>query len=333
MKNKIKLVSLILSLLTLFGCAEKPLQSSGESSLQNSEISSTDSISSLDSEATESTESVDENWIKGKENCETFSYNKDNYTFTNYYYETGESYDPYGYSPYDGKTFAEFKAEKEGVIVKARVAGDSYNAVLTGYSQLFFDNSDLETRASVTVGNRVNHPYYFFYTLTPVIIEEIVDDGIYGTSIKVGEVVYVMEEYYKISENVIQIIKNNGEREVKKYEAFYGGEIAKLHEEQWKEKLDLHAKLLENHPEGVVMGEIAYPMEKDNSYLLFISENHKCKAIDEEEFKVCKTYINFNLSADEPTSYGEKMDAKMNRYKRYKEFWEEAKALYGSYFE
>jgi len=301
MKNIIKLTALILSLLTLFGCAEKPLQSSGESSVTNSEVSSTDSVSSLDSEATESTESVDENWIKGKENCETFSFDKNSFSFTNSYYETDKTYDSHGFSPYDGATLEKYISKKEtGIFIKGRIAGESYNAFYTGYNQLFFDNSDAANKSGKTVGNRISYPPCYHIVLTPVVVEEIIDDRTYGTSLKVGDIVYVTENYYIVSNNAIKVIEAKKNYTLNSLALPEKEELTQNTERRYNEEIDLHNQLLSGHSDKVAMGEILYPMEKDKSYLLFVTEKHDYKEIDEENVKICKTYLNFNLSDDAP---------------------------------
>ena len=336
MKNKIKLTALILSLTTLFGCAENNLTSSGESSLQNSEVSSSDATSSVSESttSTENTESVDENWIKGDEDCEIFSFDRDSFSFTNAHYEMDKDYDPHGFSPYAGSaTLEEYTLERRrGVFIKGRIAGDSYNAFYTGYSQLFFDNSDTSKSGKITEVKTFYPPCYPI-VLTPIVVEEIVDDGLYGTSLKVGDIVYVTENYYVMSENVIKVIEAEKKSVLDSLALPGREETAQSVESEFNNTIDLHNQLLSRHNDELAMGEISYPMEKDKSYLLFVNEKHSYKEIDKQDVKICEMYLNFNLSDDAPTSYGEKMDGRMNRYKRYIDFWEQAKELYGSHFE
>lgn len=101
-------------------------------------------------------------------------------------------------------------------------------------------------------------------------------------------------------------------------------ETAQSVESEFNNTIDLHNQLLSRHNDKLAMGEISYPMEKDKSYLLFVNEKHSYKEIDKQDVKICEMYLNFNLSDDAPTSYGEKMDGRMNRYKRYIDFWEQA---------
>ena len=342
MKNKIKLTALILSLLTLFGCAEKPVQSSGESSLQNSEVSSTVS----DSLVSEGEESADKKGEKKQYSTICFSYDK--YEITNEYYlknhtdENGKHIEidscPLDVNKQDLKFGSEtitglselLKLSDNGekcIVVKVTVSGDSY--ALNGRYCGDWQSSEFD-----------NEFYYKGYdcVYTPVKIEAIVDTNGTNSSIKAGDTYYLKEDYRVINENFSKAMQD-----------YRNSLIIAEANDHWTEDVGIfedfdsflinHKKLLayaENNNDKAIVSERAFPLEQGKTYLLVIRENTEELSDNLKELLGDSKALNYYLYpfdvGNEPEIKSKALEC-LNDIEFYKQLYNEAKELYGSYFE
>ncbi|MBE6880839.1 MAG: hypothetical protein E7490_08420 [Ruminococcaceae bacterium] len=342
MKNKIKLTALILSLLTLFGCAEKPLQSSGESSVTNSEVSSTD-VASLVSEDEESADKKDE-----EKEYYTFSFSYDRYEVTNEYYLKNHTDEKGAYIEIDSCPLEANKRDlkfggqmitgvkellklsdngEKCIVVKATVSGDSY--ALNGRYCGDWQSSEFDDEF-----------YYKGYdcVYTPVRIEAIVDANGTNSSIKAGDTYYLKEDYRVINENYSKAIQD-----------YRNSLIIAEANHHWFQDVGIfedfdsfpinHKKLLsyaEDNKDKAIVSERAFPLEQGRTYLLIIREkageiSDDLKELLGDSKELAYYAYPFDVSI-EPEIKSKAFEC-LNDIEFYKQLYNEAKDLYGSYFE
>ncbi|MBE6880840.1 MAG: hypothetical protein E7490_08425 [Ruminococcaceae bacterium] len=309
MKNKIKLVSLILSLLTLFGCAEKPLQSSGESSVTNSEVSSTD-VASLVSEDEESA-TVNENkeqFLKAPEGADGFVYDRETFRFTtkDEMEVRGGMMDPH--TPYvkEYDEYIQYYKENNYIYVKVSIAGESFSVINSkmGNTCLFSNEKNMDG------------------VFTPVLIEEVVDSLGNKVTVSKGDIVYVHEWYSKVSEKLIKLWEDTLAQDKENYiENEYN-------DFEVREKIIDYSKAHTN--DNSIKLYYAYPMEQGKSYLVLIKNEKLTNSLDMDMYDTWPYVLNLGDSA--PDSYKD-TDFFLYFYYQYEILWKACKDLYGSYFD
>lgn len=185
MKKLTKATALILSALMLFGCTSNSANGGVGDTTPPSESSVTDSknessATENSSETDNSSKENDENLVKNIEGYQTFSYSKDKYLSTTSNKISNRERD--GYSTNEDATvtlpLARYVVQDEVLVIKCRVAGDSY-VFQNGRSGI----KTVQTSSDINILNGV---------YTPVVIEEVIDKTTDAVSdLKAGDVIYI----------------------------------------------------------------------------------------------------------------------------------------------
>ena len=313
MKNKIKLTALILSLLTLFGCAENNSTSSGESSLQNSEVSSTDSNSLVsEDELSSTTDENKEQFLKAPEGADGFVYDRDTFRFTTVDVDVGilGLLDGHTTTPLACDKFIEKCKKNDFICVKVSIAGESFevfNGMMLGETDTPFGNEN--------VGG----------VFTPVLIEEIVDTFDNKAAVNKGDIIYLRESYNRVTDNVI---KWEEEKLAKDKSDFENGKEPEQYFFEIREQIiDYYKAHTEDN--SLILYQV-YPMELNKSYLVLMNNEKVENLLDMDAHENWGYFLNLGDSA--PDSYIG-VDWVLYYYYQYETLWKGCKELYGSYFE
>ncbi len=311
MKNKIRLTAFILSLLTLFGCAENNLTSSGESSLQNSEVSSTDSNSLVsEDEVSSTTDENKEQFLKAPEGADGFVYDRDTFRFT-----TKDEmiirgmFDPHTPIVSEFDKNLKYYRENNYICVKVSIVGESVDVLdgMMGDVRIMFSD---ENTAGV---------------YTPVLIEEVVDSLGNKATVSKGDIVYMREWYHKVTD---RLIKLQEDALAKDKEDFKNGKEPEQYSFEIREQIIDYYKA-HTDDDSVILYQ-AYPMETGKSYLVVMKNEKFSNSLDMNMYDNWGYALNLGDSA--PDSY---IDTDYYLYFRYQYeiLWKGCKELYGSHFE
>ncbi len=302
MKNRIKFTAFILSLLTLFGCVNNPTKTGSESFEQNSEISSTDVISSSDSENTESGVENSEQFLKAPAGEQGFVFDRDTFRFTtkDEMVDIRGMFDPHtSLVSFDFEKYMKYLEENNFIFAKVRIVGESFQ----------------------TIGDiKMDGGYYLSGVYTPVLIEEVVDSLGNESVINKGDIVYTREMHQIVTDEFIQVLEEelNKDKENFDHEGTYG----------YRQKTIDYYK--EHTIDNSLVLYCAYPMETGKSYLIAI-QNEKVENHFGIDMLGSSGYA-LNLGDSAPDSYPDN-DFYLYHYSDYTIFWRGCKELYGTYFE
>lgn len=331
MKN-LKLTSLALAVALLSSCAANQAQTAEDNKTVGGSTEISDPAESTDAsdqsgiivDLTE--DEIEHPWLKAPDGLEGFTFDRNTSILINFSDDYSypfravcasgglEPYDPIFPKDYD--EFAVDISEAENTYVKASIAGESFQLYhyYINISEDKYYPSDLMSY----------NPQNYGGVVTPILIEDIVDDFGKKSPFKKGDIVYVIEPYNYVNAKYVEYWEYN-------FPDTMGAEWFKEHE-------ITDETFQFNEEDGY------YPMEVGKSYLILL-DNKKYDRVDnlhddydddyaklDDIVKIYRTgsYI-LNLGDDAPDSYGEE-DIHMTNYKQYCAYWEACKKLYGEYF-
>lgn len=330
MKKLSKATALMLSAVMLFGCTDNLAQSGVGDTTPPGESSGAESESKNDNSATESSvtdsgsisdssgEENSENLVKNIEGYQTFSYDENKNELINmtiYTHEGSDYYNTYNVFEPTIENIKKYAYDSiEPVAIKCHVVGDSY----------YIYNGKC---GDVQVMERDARGVY-----TPVIIDEILDNGGKECVYEVGDIVYI-NELYEIT------VPYKGSMPL--FDALY-----KMTYEQYKtDSGDFTSEYYENaeagfygtikEGNGKYIYSISTPvaMQKGESYLVF-ADNNKMPNENDGNIYAKNYHIIFNLEKDKPTVFSTEngddemfMSARCYRYQ-----WNILKEKYGEHF-
>lgn len=351
MKKLTKTTALILSAVMLFGCASNSATGGlgdttppGESSVTDNEKenSSNDNISNAQST------SGSDGFVKNTEGYQTFSYEKDKYQMSSVtIFNKKEALDNVIISipeiPEPDNITEGNVVLHNPVAIKCKIAGYS----------IYFDKKNKS--GDVTVKNNNEGHDYLYGVFTPVVVEEIIDSFGYEPDFKVGDTVYI-DENYIITKDFADYYEQNGENnsdEIKVYETYIDDlnfsleselkkgdnadsklieEIKEMIEKRQHdiEEIKSYQKYVEENEKSVITLLYGFPMQKDTSYFAYINANKIEGTTDNNSyyFSYCEKY---NLGDDEPESLGEE-EKYVSFHYTYECSWTYLRKKYGEYF-
>lgn len=349
MKKLTKTTALILFALMLIGCTSNSANDGVGDTTPPSESSITDSknessATENSSETDNSSKENDENLVKNIEGYQTFSYSKDKYLSTTSNKISNRERD--GYSTNEDATvtlpLARYVVQDEVLVIKCRVAGDSY-VFQNGRSGI----KTVQTSSDINILNGV---------YTPVVIEEVIDKTTDAVSdLKAGDVIYIEEGFHVcefIDENGNTILMSadedikNKKEEIAEYEKYIDEEKAnKIPDEETLKEYEINiaqTKILieecnafnnfvrENNGK-VVFADSGSPMEKEVSYLAFVAVTPVPGTNDGNSYH--KAYpMKYDLAYDDvPSLFGED-DIYFQGLYGYEKSWKAMKEKYGDHF-
>ena len=349
MKKLTKTTALILFALMLIGCTSNSANDGVGDTTPPSESSITDSknessATENSSETDNSSKENDENLVKNIEGYQTFSYSKDKYLSTTSNKISNRERD--GYSTNEDATvtlpLARYVVQDEVLVIKCRVAGDSY-VFQNGRSGI----KTVQTSSDINILNGV---------YTPVVIEEVIDKTTDAVSdLKAGDVIYIKEGFY-----VCEFIDENGntvfmsadkaikekKEKLAKYEKYIKEEKAKeVPDDDALESYEHEISILKyeikqsvilndfisTHNGKVVLSDDGLPMERDVSYLAFVAVTPIPGTNDGNSYH--RAYpMKYDLAYDDvPSLFGED-DIYFQGLYGYEKSWKAMKEKYGDHF-
>lgn len=350
MKKLTKTTALILSAVMLFGCTDNVTQSGVGDTTPPGESSGTDSKnenSSADNSSEIPNTSVNDGFVKNAEGYQTFSYEKDKYLMSSVtiFNKKEAQSDIYILpdNPEPGDIAERSFVLHEPVAIKCKIAGDS----------IYFDKKNKS--GDVTVKNNNEGHDYLYGVFTPVVVEEIIDSFGYEPDFKVGDIVYI-DENYIITKDFADYYEQNGNNhsdEIKMYEENIDDWNFNLKSELKKgdnadsevievtkkliekrqheiEEVKSYQKYVEENEESVITLLYGFPMQKDTEYFAFVNANKIEGTTDNNSyyFSYCEKY---NLGDDKPESLGED-DEYVSFHYCYEYSWYNLSKKYGEHF-
>ena len=354
MKKLTKATALILSALMLFGCADNNARSGAgdttlpsESSVTESKSESKQENSFADNKSEVKDKSDNNGFVKNAEGYQTFSYEKDKYPMSSVTIFNKKEISSEIFilpdNPEPGNITEGNVVLHNPVAIKCKIAGDS----------IYFDKRNKS--GDVTVKNNNEGHDYLYGVFTPVVVEEIINSFGYEPDFKVGDKVYINENYI-ITKDFADYYEQNGENhsdEIKVYEENIDDwnfsleselkkgdkadsnvieETKKLIEQHQQviEEIKLYRKYAEENEESVITLLYGFPMQKDKSYFAYVNANKIEGTTDNNSyyFSYCEKY---NLGDDEPESLGEE-EKYVSFHYTYGCSWNYLRKKYGDHF-
>ncbi len=328
MKKITNASALILSALMLFGCTSNSATGGVGDTTPPSESSVTESKSesSGESSATENSSVIDntskeseENLVKNIEGYQTFSYDEDKNEITNITIFTNEGSDYYDiYKVFEPtiENIKEYAYESiEPVAIKCHVVGDSYYVYNGKCGDVQVMNRDI--RGGV---------------YTPVVIDEILDDGGKECVYKNGDIVYICEPYEVTSsyKGKMPFFDQYYQMSRERYETESGELTSGYYEDPW---VGLYNTLKEGNGKYIFSVNIPLAMQKGESYLAYI-DNSKTPNENDGNIYAKNYHIIFNLEKDKPTVFSTEVgdDEFFSSARCYRYQWKILKEKYGEHF-
>lgn len=350
MKKLTKTTALILSAVMLFGCASNSANGGvGDTTppRENSVIESKNENSSADNSSEIPNTSRNDGFVKNTEGYQTFSYEKDKYPMSSVTIFNKKEIRSDIYilpdNPEPSNITEGNVVLHEPVAIKCKIAGDS----------IYFDKKNKS--GDVTVKSNNEGHDYLYGVFTPVVVEEIIDSFGYEPDFKVGDTVYI-DENYIITKDFAGYYEQNGKNhsdEIKVYEENIDSwnfdleselkkgdnadsnvieEIKKLIEKRQQviEETKSYRKYVEENEKNVITLLYGFPMQKDTTYFAFVNANKIEGTTDNNSyyFSYCEKY---NLGDDEPESIGED-DKYVSFHYCYEYSWMNLMKKYGEHF-
>ena len=328
MKKLTKTTALILSALMLFGCTSNSANGSVGDTTPPSESSVTDSNneSKAESSVTEnsstpdnSNDKSDENLVENIEGYQTFSYDENKNELINitiYTNEGSDYYDIYKVFEPTIENIEEYAYESiEPVAIKCHVIGDSYYVYNGKCGDVQVMNRDI--RGGV---------------YTPVVIDEILDDGGKECVYKIGDVVYIEEAYditvpYKGSMPFFDTLYKNAREQ---YETESGELTSGYYEDSI---VNFYNAIKEGNGKYIFSTNTPLAMQKGESYLAYI-DNSKTPNENDGNIYAKNYHIIFNLDKDKSTVFSTEAgdDELFSSARCYRYQWKILKEKYGDHF-
>ena len=348
MKKLTKTTALILSAVMLFGCASNSANGGVGDTTPPGESSGTDSKnenSSADNSSEIPNTSGSDGFVKNAEGYQTFSYEKDKYQISSVTMFNEEEIlsanDMIPYAPQPSNVSNVILPQV--VAVKCRIAGDS----------IYFDTKNKS--GDVTVKTNNDGYDYLLGVFTPVVIEEIIDSFSYEPDFKVGDTVYIYEDY-TVTKDFTEYCKQNDKRNsdavkllqsyLENYEFDLEKELQKGNKadneridainegiektKQQIKRIESYDKYIAENGENVLTLFNGFPMQKGTEYFAYINATKIEGTTDNNNYYLsyCEKY---NLGDDEPESLDKNEEYVSFRY-NYKYSWEYLKEKYGEHF-
>ena len=167
---------------------------------------------------------------------------------------------------------------------------------------------------------------------TPVVIDEILDDGGKECVYKIGDVVYI-EEYYDITapyKGSMPFFDQYYQMSRERYETESGELTSGYYEDPW---VGLYNTLKEGNGKYIFSVNIPLAMQKGESYLAYI-DNSKTPNENDGNIYAKNYHIIFNLDKDKPTVFSTEAgdDEHFSSARCYRYQWKILKEKYGEHF-